>query len=1072
MSYDNKFRGWNKLRLEDLLVAYRKAKADCFYESIFPTAVKFAEFEQNLIENLKELHAKLIKNEGFSADTDLVGRCHLIPKKLEIKPKNSCSNGHAHFSDSKRAFDDICKNNNLTPEFRVVGDFPVESHIISALWINMIGHKFDNCLNETAYGSRLRRLRNDDVLDKDVKRDFHLSAIGSFEPYFQPYKKWRKEGLDAIRFELGQERKVIAVSLDLKTYYHLIDPSFLASSVFQREIGLSKKLDNKLSSEEKDFTQQISDLLSSWSVRATDFANTIQDGLNVSVNGGLVIGLSASRIIANVLLKKWDDLILKKLTPVHYGRYVDDMFLVFHDPGTISDYESLMKYLQDRLGDTTFKPIKGKDDCWEIDLGEKYQKKSEILLQSDKQRLFILEGQAGCDLLDSIEKDICELSSEFRLMPAPDQLEHTTAAKVLTAAGDVGENADTLRRADRLTMRRLSWSLQLRHVETLSHDLPASEWRNERNDFYAFAQNHVLRADKIFAHYQYLPRLLGFAIGQKEWRQAGVIVERILQSFVDLEKNLDMSKQPVMINGCSCKATSAIWRHVVGSVTWWLIDSAAKNYPADIVNNKKPDKGVQKLAEVFFNQLLGKLTPFDFLDADVTSNDFFDKAPLLAASDLSKKPYKYILREQPKNFILNVDKKYNDDEILSIFGESGLIDIDDLKLFINKSKKMRLMGKLDMKKGEYESILPYLFPTRPYTPSEISELIPECVSLGVALEYSANELWARLVRSVRGVWVNPSLLSSDTKESIAEVDTDDNYKNIVKLSSKLSKKVIIGITNFKTDNKSWELSACGKNDYSIERYIRLSGLINQVLKLSPRPEYLLLPELSLPLEWVDSISNRLLSSGISLIAGTEYRHEDKNGIYSEAVLSMTDDRLGYPASVRIYQPKIMPAVDEEKELISTFGKVWTAPDKPKPVYNHNGFHFGVMVCSEVLNSKERIAFQGEVDALMILAWNKDLETFSALIDSTALDVHAYTILVNNRQYGDSRVRSPSKENFLRDIARLRGGENDYCVVVELEIEQLRAFQSRSKRWTKEGDLFKPVPEGFKISKGRKVLPPK
>ena len=118
------------------------------------------------------------------------------------------------------------------------------------------------------------------------------------------------------------------------------------------------------------------------------------------------------------------------------------------------------------------------------------------------------------------------------------------------------------------------------------------------------------------------------------------------------------------------------------------------------------------------------------------------------------------------------------------------------------------------------------------------------------MEYSANELWARLVRSVRGVWVNPSLLSSDTKESIAEVGGDGNYKNIVKLSSKLSKRVIVGITNFKTDNKSWELSACGKNDYSIERYIRLSGLINQVLKLSPRPEYLLLPELSLPRWWL------------------------------------------------------------------------------------------------------------------------------------------------------------------------------------------------------------------------------
>ena len=45
----------------------------------------------------------------------------------------------------------------------------------------------------------------------------------------------------------------------------------------------------------------------------------------------------------------------------------------------------------------------------------------------------------GIDLLDSIEKEIYELSSEHRLMPSPDQLEHSTAAKVLSAAGSVGE---------------------------------------------------------------------------------------------------------------------------------------------------------------------------------------------------------------------------------------------------------------------------------------------------------------------------------------------------------------------------------------------------------------------------------------------------------------------------------------------------------------------------------------------------------------------------------------------------------------------------------------------------------
>ena len=48
---------------------------------------------------------------------------------------------------------------------------------------------------------------------------------------------------------------------------------------------------------------------------------------------------------------------------------------------------------------------------------------------------------------------------------------------------------------------------------------------------------------------------------------------------------------------------------------------------------------------------------------------------------------------------------------------------------------------------------------------------------------------------------------------------------------------------------------------------------------------------------------------------------------------------------------------------------------------------------------------------MVLNWNRDMDTFASLIESAALDFHAYTILVNNRKYGDSRVPSPAKVDF-------------------------------------------------------------
>lgn len=144
MSHKATFSGWDNLPIEDLLVAYRKAKADCFFENTFPTAIKFAEYEQDLLANLHGLLSRLQNDSGFEDDEELLGDFRLLPKMLSTDRKPGSSEyGHVHFSKPERAVESLFQNYDITPEFRVVGDFPVDAHIISALWINMIGHQFD-----------------------------------------------------------------------------------------------------------------------------------------------------------------------------------------------------------------------------------------------------------------------------------------------------------------------------------------------------------------------------------------------------------------------------------------------------------------------------------------------------------------------------------------------------------------------------------------------------------------------------------------------------------------------------------------------------------------------------------------------------------------------------------------------------------------------------------------------------------------------------------------------------------------------------------------------------------------
>lgn len=857
--------------------------------------------------------------------------------------------------------------------------------------------------------------------------------------------------------------------MDLKSFYHFIDPLALASPDLYEEFGLD------FSNEERGFTADFAKFLNRWAEGAGKFSKKVTLGKS-SIPGGLVIGLTASRIISNILLGRWDRLIKERVAPIHYGRYVDDMFLVLRDTNTIRNSQQLMQYLKDRMGAEVISQVgKANDQTWKIQQGEDFQRQTQIILQSDKQKLFLLQGRAGLDLLDSIEKEIGELSSEHRLMPSPDQLDDSTAARVLSAAGAVGESADTLRRADGLTIRRLSWSLQLRHVETLARDLPPQEWQEQRLEFYQFAHNHILRPDNLFAHFTYLPRLLGFAISLNEWQQAEQIALRAYNSLQQLAKAIPKGGG-IAVNGVETKAGENLWPMVKGTLSWLFIDAASRYYDPNRLLLGQRSRKEQRLATLFLKGIFDSLLEVEtLLDFHFGSEDFEKKAPMVAMADLAKEPYKRILHSISAGKLVGQRESKKESRILKLMEASQLLNTETLKDFL-KSTRLSRLEAVELGKRKNESYLPYLFPTRPLTPAEISELAPECVGLpradGKRSEQKPSVIWAQYTQALRGVWIKPTLLA--TEQDGKDMPDVQRSRKYIRIGTDRN-KITVALTNLKTEDKDWAAMACNRPNMSRERYQRISELVNQAIRLKPRPDYILFPELSIPLKWIDSLAARLSSMGISLIAGTEYRHFENGQLLSEACLVLTDNRLGYPATVKIWQPKLEPAVGEDNQLTAKFGKSWAFSKlqgkRGKPVYIHNNLHFGVMVCSELQNSKARVRFQGEVDALMVLSWNQDLETFASLIESAALDIHAYTILVNNRKYGDSRVRSPAKESFMRDIARVRGGDNDFVIAATLDIEALRAFQSRAKRWPEIGDKFKPVPEGFKLNKSRRKLPP-
>lgn len=1054
---DKNIVDWSDLSLTALFYAYRKAKVDCYYESSIRVAEPFIAYEQSLPDKLAALLVRLRAGDAAAILAEGINQPIIFPKRLNFeqqvpdKTGGGASTAHAFFSDAKRAFRRATDQRTPTPEFRLIGDFSVEAHILSALWVNLVGHKFDACLSPRALASRVRRYR----ADKSRKRvgDYHLQSLGSFEPYFQPYRRWRDDGLQAMRDAIKREQPIIAMTLDVGNFYHSIDPSFFVDARFMKYLGV------ELSPFELAFSQLISAALSEWSARCRKSLSELGCPMDSIQHAGIPIGLSVVRVISNVLLAFLDRQVEQQLSPIYYARYVDDLFLVLHDSNDISSPSDLWNFIAQRV--SAF----DRDPAGNVSLTlPEWGGRTQLTLQAAKQKTFFLSGRSGADLLDHIASQIREVSSERRSMPLPEHIEKSHAARAL-AATDSADDADSLRRADGLTLRRLGWSVLLRAVNTLARDLRPQDWKPQRNDFYEFAHEHVIRADKVLEQIDHLPRLLSLAVSLGDWTPASRVYQETIAAICKLQESTQAAR--MRINGMPAAAVPPkVWNDTREQVTRFFREALIRAYP--IPSTTPRAKAFSDLVK----------------DLGLTVHELTRLARQAREADWARIPYREHLRT---NAVAQPAQQHNEALLAEHYQH-----VECLRQFLERTERKasgpppRRVASLAIPADDDlvpRSILPFLFPTRPYTPEEIALYLPdECV---FDEPVAAAHTWADYTRAVRGVWVRGDLaeelevkpvdvgnLSGGGGKTapVVVANSNDRPPPVIVKRSALGRAVRLGLTSFEVTDKSWEEGAAGDPDLSPQRYWQLASIVNTAILTTPKPDYLLLPELSVPERWINTIAGRLRASGISLIAGVDYVHHLHKHIDSSAVLVLTDDRLGYASSIQVRQRKSLPAPGEEEQLYASHGLSWAKGDDPKRVYQHNGLYFGILVCSELQNMGYRANFQGQVDCLITLSWNKDLESFSALIDAAALDVHAYMALVNNRRYGDSRLRRPAKKSFDRDVCRVRGGLNDQLVVVEIEPTRLRRQQSREKRWSRATDAYKPAPEGFTISSARKCIP--
>lgn len=991
--------------LDDLGLAYRKAKVDLYYSS-HASLLAIAEYESKLADNLQSLLDNLNgADEAWVLHPTFLGDWTLAPKAISWDDRKRYweKNGYPPiFSSPEDEWEHVCtllakdeKYKNPEAEFRLMAQCSLDFHVLSALWMRKVGHQYDKKLSDCAYGSRLRR-----GLDGEI----NPLSLGSFKPYLKPFRDWRDGGIDAMRNALAAKKKVVSLTADVSSFYHELNPVFMLDEKFKQLLEL------KLSPEEEKLNRLFITALIAW-------ANL------TPLKKGLPVGLPASAVVANVALIELDRLIEQQVVPLYYGRYVDDILLVMENGAKIQSTAELWEWLFERSGgnlswvNTTKKEI--------IQFKPDYLGNSLVHFANKKNKVFLLEGETGKTLVDSIAHQIQERASEWRALPNLPMSDSHVATDLVAATQHDGEIADNLRKTDALTMRRAGFAIKLRDFEAYERDLPPEAWKAHRQAFFGAFCQHVLVLPHFFELAIYLPRVVKLATACEDFESLRKIIQR-------LEKIFEMVEQSCSPTIKACQKGQVPDADILNRWKTQLFNTVYEN----IIAAFPP-----RLLKAGQAAWLAHMAKSGHKIAMHSVKDIQAGQAWLFSFDLAHQPFRFI--GLPKEMTTQ----------RGIPAKKTIVTLNVAALLLNSeivTGIATLTNWIKLAKG-----LPHglLFATRPFNLAELFVLAKNPFA-----EATYSDLKA-VVLALRGFTLDDKTPRLDKKDVLQIPD------------GKGERKLAIAVSSWKTEYNSWIASVMRTTDPDVHRYARLNRLINIVISQPKGARYFILPELALPAHWFMRIALKLQGRGISLITGIEYLHASKGRVRNQIWAALSHDGLGFPSMMIYRQDKQRPALQEELELQRLAGlklkpeKPWLKP-KP-PVIQHGDFRFAMVVCSELTNIAYRAALRGQVDALFVPEWNKDTETFNALVESAALDIHAYIIQCNDRQFGDSRIRAPSKDSWQRDVLRVKGGIDDYCVTGEIDVQALRGFQSSHRSPPKP---FKPVPDGFEIANERKILP--
>ena len=256
------------------------------------------------------------------------------------------------------------------------------------------------------------------------------------------------------------------------------------------------------------------------------------------------------------------------------------------------------------------------------------------------------------------------------------------------------------------------------------------------------------------------------------------------------------------------------------------------------------------------------------------------------------------------------------------------------------------------------------------------------------------------------------------------------------------------------------------------------------------PGLVVLPELAIPQQEIQSLRSLVKSENKSVVAGLYWRYvksafrpsmeftPSRRYIVNELELVLPIQEERGPSLVRWFRvQKPTPAhveVGLARAISKNSANCSILPGKRWYRFIHPEWgDFSVGICSDLIDSQPWRLLRGELLHLFLVAFNKDVELFDSLTWIRAYENYVNVASVNHGKFGGSFIWTP-KSKQMKELARLRGNDLVLIADVSLPVKGLFIAQSigikntirrETRRWQNKrvkSSEFKAPPPGFRV----------